>query len=150
SSVYAEGEAPKANAPEALNTAVSPQYFAAMRIPLVAGREFNAQDTTDGRQVVVVNETLAQRFFPGQSALGKRIRRGSGDNAPWLEIVGVAQNGKYFNLAESPRMFLYQPLTQNYWGTVTLVVRTAAAPETIIAALRNEVRQLDAQLPVFD
>ncbi len=98
-------------------------------------------------------QTFARRFFPGadpaQHALGKRISLGSADRPPW-QIVGVARDGKYFSIGEAPRLFAYLPLGQDYISRSTLLVHTSADPRAMIAPIREEMRRLDANLPVFE
>lgn len=150
-SIYIEGQPPTrgANTPQAMVSSVGLRYFETMGIPLVAGREFSERDTPDAPRVVIINETFARRFWPGQSAIGKRFRSGSASGT-LLEIVGVAKDGKYFSLSEEPEMFFYTPLMQSYNSAATLVVRTTAEPQPLVNTIRREIQQLDAALPVFD
>lgn len=138
---------------EAMQGSVALNYFSTMGIPLIAGREFSAQDKKDAPPVAIINETFARLFWPGQNAVGKRLSTG-GSEGPLIEVIGVAKDGKYFSLSEEARAFVYRPLLQNYVGGAnndgTLIVRTAAGTSAIIAAVRREVQQLDASLPVFD
>ncbi|HXG68903.1 MAG TPA: ABC transporter permease [Blastocatellia bacterium] len=149
--IYIEGQPPTrgAETPEALTSNVGPRYFETMGIPLVAGREFTERDKPDAPLVAVVNETFARRFWPGESAVGKRFSF-SREGGPFMEIVGVAKDGKYFSLGEAPAMFAYISLSQVHESSATLVVRTAADPQSLVAAIRREIQQLDANLPVFD
>jgi putative ABC transport system permease protein len=153
--IYLEGQAPVRGAgiPEAMLSSVGLNYFSTMGIPLVAGRDFTAQDKKDAPPVAIINETCERRLWPGQSAVGKRFSTG-GSKGPLIEVIGVAKDGKYFSLNEEPRLFVYFPMLQHYIGGAnndgTLIVRTAADPSVIIAAVRHEVQQLDANLPVFD
>ncbi len=152
--VYPEGQAPArvARVPEAMLGSVGLNYFASMGIPLIAGRDFTAQDKKDAPSVAIINETFARRFWPGQSAVGKRFHVGS--EGPLVEVIGVARDGKYFSLSEEPRPFIYRPLLQSYIGDAsndgTLIVRTVGDPGAIIAAVRHEIQRLDASLPVFN
>ena len=138
---------------EAMQGSVALNYFSTMGIPLIAGRDFTAQDKKDAPPVAIINDTFARCFWPDQSAVGKRFSTGRSEG-PLIEVIGVAKDGKYFSLSEEPRPFVYRPLLQNYVGGAnndgTLIVRTAADPSAIIAAVRSEVQQLDANLPVFD
>src|SRR5919112_6238519 len=156
SDVHVEGQqlGRGANAPISMVASVEPDYFKAMGIPLVAGRAFTEADKEGVQGVVIVNETLARRFFPGQDpargAVGRRISFQS-DSGPWAEIVGVARDGKYWTIGEAPQMFVYSPLAQRYNSTVTMVVRTRGGdPRSLAPALNAEVRALDAGLPLFD
>jgi len=125
---------------------VGPQYFQTMRIPLVRGRDVEDRDDDRGRRVVVINETMAQRFWPEGDAIGRRVKLA--DN--WLEIVGVAKDVKNRSLSERPAPFLYVPLLQDYRSNMILVARTAIEPETTVHAVQAEVTALDPGMPVFD
>jgi putative ABC transport system permease protein len=132
---------------------VERDYFNTMSIPLVAGRGFNDADKEGVQGVVIVNETLARRFFPGrdtaQGALGRRISFQS-DAGPWLEVVGVARDGKYWTIGEAPQLFVYSPLAQSYSSTATLVVRAEGDPRSLANSIRAEVSKIDPALPLFD
>ncbi len=127
---------------------VGPDYFQAMDTPIVEGRSFTEHDDQNAPRVVVVNETMARRFWPNESPIGKRLRLGS-DRNPYLEVVGVAKDGKYFLLGEPPTEYLFVPHSQNYDGKMTLIARTSGQPETLAEAMRQEVAGLDSELPVY-
>jgi putative ABC transport system permease protein len=127
---------------------VGHDYFQAMNTPIVEGRSFSEHDTQNSPRVVVVNETMARRFWPNESPLGKRLRLGDERN-PFLEVVGVARDGKYFLLGEPPTEYLFIPHSQNYVGRMTLIARTSVAPETVAEAIRQEVANIDDDLPVY-
>ena len=135
--------------PSAIYNSVGPDYFAAMRIPMVAGREFAASDTANSARVVIVNEALAQRFWPAQVALGKHLHTGNYDTGS-AEIVGVAKTGKYQSLGEIPELVVYYPLTQIYPTSAALVARTEVDPAAAIASIRAEAQKLDGNLPVYE
>ncbi len=146
--VQLEGYQPQANEDTELNTnVVGHDYFNTMGIPIVQGRDFKGQDSESSPGVVIVNEELARRYFSGQNAVGKRLRLGS--ESPYLEIVGVARTAKYRNLREQPLPFIYIPLAQEYQTGMTLIVRTASDPALLIPALRNEIRALNKDVPIF-
>jgi macrolide transport system ATP-binding/permease protein len=155
SEVHVEGQqlGRGANAPLSMVSAIEQDYFKALSVPLVAGRAFTDADREDSTRVVVVNETLARRFFPGtdpaQGALRRRISFQS-DAGPWMEIVGVARDGKYWTIGEAPQLFVYSPLEQSYSQTATLVVRSEGDPRSLANAIRAEVSKLDPSLPLFD
>ncbi|MBS1786890.1 MAG: ABC transporter permease [Acidobacteria bacterium] len=129
--------------PQPVNfNAISPNYFQTLGLPLVQGREFTLQDTADAPRVFIVNEAMAHRFWPGQEVIGQRLNRGV--------IVGVVRNSKEKGLIEDTRPMLYEPLAQNYMPDLTLHVRTATPSQTLLAAVRQTVQLLDAQLPVFN
>ncbi len=141
------------NAPISMVASVERDYFNTMSIPLVAGRGFNDADKDGVQRVVIVNETLARRFFPGQDpaqgALGRRISFQS-DAGPWMEIVGVARDGKYWTIGEAPQLFVYSPLVQSYNSTATLVVRSEGDPRSLANSIRAEVSKIDPALPLYD
>ncbi|MFN0124176.1 MAG: ABC transporter permease, partial [Blastocatellia bacterium] len=149
SAIFIEGQSPErtARTPRAFASRVSPGYFEAMRTRLIEGRGFSEQDNEQAPRVAIVNETLARRFWPGERPLGKRFRFG-GPGQPLLEIVGVAQDGKYAAVNEDPKPFVYRPLWQSALNPSSLLVRAETDPPQLIAAVRNELRQVDATLPV--
>jgi putative ABC transport system permease protein len=124
---------------------IGPNYFNTMGIPIVAGRDFNAQDRTGSPAVVIVNEVLARRYLGG-NALGKRLRFGAGQ---FREIVGVVRNAKYRNLREEPLPFIYTPFAQEPQSGMTLIVRTAGDPSALLGAVRNEVGAINKDVPLF-
>jgi predicted permease len=122
--------------------AISPGYFQTLGLPLVQGREFTAQDTADAPRVFIINEAMARRFWPGQEVIDQRLNSGA--------IVGLVRNSKEKGLTEDTRPMLYEPLAQNYMSDLTLHVRTATPSSTLLAAVRQTARSLDAQLPVYN
>ena len=130
---------------------VAPNYFRTMNIPLAAGRDFTSQDDASAPRVAIVNEKLAQRLWPAQGALGRRIEWPSiqGPPRPPIEIIGVAKNTKYRSLLVDPPPVIYLPLSQNYDGRETLLVRTAGDPASAVPALRGVVAKINPDLPVY-
>ncbi len=144
--VQLEGYQPQTGEDTELNTnTVGPNYFRTMGIPIVAGRDFNTQDQEGSPRVLIVNEELARRYFGG-SALGKRLRFGSDTVG---EIVGVARNAKHRSLREAPLPVIYIPLSQEYRGGMTLMVRTVGNPAGVVGAVRHEMRTLNKDVPLF-
>lgn len=141
------------NAPLSMNASVGPNYFKTMHTAILQGREFTEQDQEKSEQVAVVNETFVKRLLPelqnSAEAVGKRFSF-EGATGPFMRIVGVAEAGKYFNIAEDPRMFVWTPMSQDYNSSGLLVVRTKGSPEGLFAAVRGEVQSLDPNLPLFD
>ncbi len=125
---------------------IGPEYFEAMRIPIVAGRAFTARDAADSTRVAVVNQTLARRFWPGQDPIGKRLR--AEESSPYYEVIGIVPDGKYRTLGEEPRSFLYRALSQNYSANQIMVVRTNSDVHALLAAIRQQARQLDEHIPI--
>ncbi|HLL75964.1 MAG TPA: ABC transporter permease [Pyrinomonadaceae bacterium] len=147
--IFIEGYQPRPNEDTELNTnVVGPDYFRTMGIPLVEGRDFGPQDTEKSPGVVVVNEELARRYFPGQSPVGKRLRTNS--EGPYLEIVGVARTVKYRDLREQPLPFVYIPLAQEYQRGMTLVARTDGDPLSLAPAVSGAMAEIDRRLPLFN
>ncbi|HEV2666265.1 MAG TPA: ABC transporter permease, partial [Blastocatellia bacterium] len=128
---------------------VWPRYFETMGIPLLEGRDFTTRDDKEESRFVIVNETFARRFWPGQNPVGKHLSRGGPDGQRY-EVVGVVKNGKYWTLGEDPRPFVYFPLTREYGSDLTLVVNTSVEPQSMINTIRREVGRLDANLPLYD
>jgi predicted permease len=128
---------------------VGPNYFKTLETPLLRGRDFAETDRKGAPEVVVVNETLAAMLWPHEDALGKRLSVG-GREGPFLEVVGVARDGKYRSLGEEPHPYVYQPVLQSYDPNMTLVVRTTGEPQALAPAVREQIRALDAKLPIAD
>ena len=152
--IHLEGEEPVrgADIPIAMVGKVGVGYFETMGIPMVSGREFSELDKKDAPQVAIVNEAFARNFFPGpdptRDTIGKRIAfRAKG---PFMQIVGVAKDGKYFNIAEEPRPFVYSAMLQSYDPFTTLIARVTSDSNSMVAAVRNEVQKLDPSLPIYD
>lgn len=136
--------------PRASCNFIDPDYFDTMRVTLLRGRGITEHDTHDSRRVAVINETMANQLWPDQEPLGKRFSF-TGPDGPWVEVVGLAKNGKYDFIFEDPTMYFYAPIEQNYRSARTLHVRvTGAPPSSLGLAVQKEVRALDADLPVYD
>lgn len=116
---------------------VGPRYFETMEVPLVRGRGFTDADREGAPPVVVVNEAFARRFWGDADPIGKRLSI-SGPEGPWIEVIGLARDGKYVTLAESPRPYVFYPQLQ-IPNSVTLLVRTTGTPTSLAAAVRREV-----------
>jgi predicted permease len=151
SAIYAEGQpfTRRADLPDILTNNVWPRYFETMGIGLLEGRDFTMRDDKEEARPAIVNESFARRFWPGQSAIGKRLSQG-GPDRPFWKIVGVAQDSKYWSVGEDPQPFVYYPMPRNYGGTASLVARTTGDPQSLLSAIRREAQRLDANLPVYD
>ena len=137
------------DAPDADFRLVAPGYFRALRIPLLRGSDFDPRDRADGPPVAIVNETMAQRFWPGRDAIGRRFRMGDIASGPWITVVGVVGNALYRDLeATEPRPMLYLPHAAAGERSMTLVVR--AAPGSFLGAdsLRRAVWSVNKSVPV--
>jgi len=125
-------------------------FFATMHVRILRGRAFDSGDTEASRQVAIVNEELAKRYWPNQDPIGKRFRLAANPTMP-IEVVGVTPTGKYGWIGEPPTPFLYLPFEQHERAAMSMVVQTASADPAVVAApLRELVRTLNANLPVFD
>jgi predicted permease len=128
---------------------VSPGYFETLGVPILAGRDFAPRDRGGAPAVAIVNETLARRFWPGEDPIGKLLQVG-GEDPKLVEVVGLARDGKYVQMTESPRPFAYFPMFQRgspYGETILLVRSSSPAPST--DSVRAQVRALDPGLPLF-
>ena len=130
-----------------------PEYFNTMGITLLQGRDFDARDTLQGNAVVIINETLARKHFPGQNPLGRRISPSFAiDDRGTLarEIIGVVKDVHHASLREESGNEIYAPHSQAPFNTLTMVARTSSDPQALIASVRREVIALDSELPVFN
>jgi predicted permease len=132
--------------------AVSANYFSTMQIPLVAGREFNAGDTTTSTKVAIINEAMAKEFFAERNPIGVHFALGGGNDVkPNIEVVGVVKNAKEGHVRDAERPYFYQPYSQfgKLFG-MTFYVRSQQDPLLMANTLRETVRGADANLPVYD
>jgi predicted permease len=131
---------------------VSPGYFSAIGVPLIAGREFNSGDTSARGKVAIVNETAAKRFFPKRDPVGAHFGFGAGDAVkPDIQIVGVIKDNKQDHVRSEMAPYIFLPYTQrDKLSGMTFYVRTQQDPLQIADELRGSVRELDPNLPVYD
>jgi predicted permease len=139
---------------------ITPDYFTTMRIRLVRGRSFTAEDRTDAPRVMIINEALAREAFPGQDPLGKRIaccEPGPDGGPRWKEVVGVVGDVRALGLDEEPMPEFYLPVPQApaaAWNwtdrSLTVAVRAAGEPHSLIAPLRRAVEEVDPNLPLYN
>jgi putative ABC transport system permease protein len=128
----------------------TPDYFQTMEIPLLKGRGFTEQDKEGAPPVIIVNQTLANKYWPNGDPLGNRIRfYGPLERSPWMEIVGVVQDVRHeLNLPITPDYFL--PHAQDSWSGMVLVARTKVEPAAMTAPIKQQVWAIDKDQPVFD
>jgi predicted permease len=142
-----EGYAPRPHESVSAGVAhVSPGYFGTVGVPLLAGRDFAAYDSPDSRTVVVINEALADTYWPRQNPIGKRLQI----EGRWAVVIGEARTTHYYDLNEQPLPFIYLPLYQFYSSRVILHVRTPADPLASAGAIEQAVHRLNPDLPIFD
>jgi predicted permease len=150
SDVYIEGrDLGGKDAPMILSNVVNTDYFATIGTPLLRGRAFGEGDQKDTPGVAIINERMAEEFFPGKDPLGQRISIKSA-NGPWLEIVGIAKTTQYIIPGENPRAYVYLPFTQNYRTAQILHISAKSAPEALLPMLRERIRALAPEMPIFD
>jgi len=146
-----EGDAVTNNAiPTSQITVVSPDYFRTIGTPLKRGRFFTDADDRQAPQVVLIDEALVERYFNNRDPLGVRIKRGGPlSNAPWMTIVGIVGNIKTDGFDQPDQPHLYYPIFQNPVYAMAIYLRTDVALSTMTQSLREQVRTLDRDLPVF-
>src|SRR5271156_3543743 len=149
--IYVEGQPPTPGQPPpvVIYNHVDEPYFDTMRIPLLRGRAFHESDNDKAPLVAVVDQSMAQQFWPNQDPIGKRFSLKSA-TGPFVEIVGVAADGKYIFIGWDKKPFFFVPLAQSFSAYRTLQVRSSLPPESMIAQMQNEVRALDPNMPVTD
>jgi predicted permease len=141
--------APGQQAPTVFFNNVDPSYLATMRVPLLRGRSFADSDNEQAPPVAIVNQTMADKFWPNEDPIGKRFTlKPLAAPAQAMQVVGIAANGKYANIAEDPTEFFYVPLAQNFISMQTLQLRSSVSPESLIAPVRNEIFRLAPDLPI--
>jgi predicted permease len=146
--VAVEGYEPRAGEDMELNVnTVERGYFEAMGIQIQAGRAFTEQDRSSP-QKVVINEAMAEHFWPGQQVVGRRIRLGDA-KSPNLEVIGVARTGKYRSFREQPLSYIYLPYDYQYRSRMTLLIRATGDPGAILPGVRSEVQRLNKNVPLY-
>jgi len=128
---------------------VATEYFRTLSIPMLLGRDFEIPDGEAMPKVAIANQTLARLLFGTENPLGKRVGRNPGGHAD-IEIVGIVGDTRYGTVREEPQPILYLPISQNPQNWTVLHIRTAADPAVLAAGLRNEIRDLDKNLPLFN
>jgi putative ABC transport system permease protein len=145
--VAIEGRAPTPDTPtRAHPRSVTPGYFQAMGVTLREGRNFTAADASTAPRVAIVNDTMARRYWPGQSPVGKRI--GLAGLEEWITVVGVVGDVKHWGLERPVNPEMYFPETQYVSSALTFVLRSSVDPASLAAAVRERVRAIDPDLPV--
>jgi predicted permease len=146
--VWLEGQPPRSGeqAYMAASASVDANYFTASKVAVLEGRSFDARDVQTARHVAIVNETLASHFWPNQSAIGRSLIIG-GER---VEVVGIAGNGKYLFVWESPRGMLYRPISQRPAERATLLVRGGRDQASLMAEVQRVFREVDPAVRAFD
>jgi putative ABC transport system permease protein len=151
-SVQLEGkpQPPPGQEPIVVTRIISPSYFDTMSIPLLAGRKLTDQDTETTPNAVVISETMARRFWPGEEAIGKRLAAGRArTDADWIQVVGIVKDVRQFQLNAEPRPQMYVSYRQaDFFAPEDLVVKTDVEPASLAAAVRKVVWEIDKDQPV--
>jgi predicted permease len=148
-----ERPVPEGDQPSAHLTPITAQYFSAMQIPLLQGRDFSERDEMNSQPVMIVNQAFAQKFFPEEQILGKRLKPGAANGTPggppWREIVGVVGNMKLYATDREMDPQMYLPAGQlKTWCCLYTVVRTSLDPTSLGASVQHIVSEMDKDIPV--
>jgi predicted permease len=148
--VFIEGKpAEKGKTDRAYFNIVSDDYFETIGMPVLQGRELNAQDVKGSKLVAVINEAMAKHYWPGQNAIGKRFRFREATQEP-VEVVGISKMTKYVLPVEKPSPAFYLPFHQNQRSDMVLHVYTRRNADQMIPAMRSLIRSVDPEMPVWD
>src|SRR5918995_4673569 len=120
-----------------------------MGIRLVKGRTFTERETADAPDVAIVNQSLANRFWPNSDAVGRRVNLGSLAEPRWVEVIGVTGDVKSFGQEEATHLDIYRPFAQAPFSLIAFAVRTATAPTSMFAPVRQQIWAVDPELPTF-
>ena len=148
-----EHPSPEGQRPSADLTTISSQYFSTMQIPLLDGRDFSDRDDAKSEPVMVVNRAFADRFFPGERVLGKKLKPGAGNGEsggpPWREIVGVVGNIRLGATQRELRPAMYLPASQlGNWCCLYSVIRSSLDSQSLAASVQQIVSEMDKDIPV--
>jgi putative ABC transport system permease protein len=129
---------------------IAGDYFTAMRIPLRRGRNFTPQETVDtALHVAIVSQALADRHWPQQDPLGKRLRFGADSTNPWMSVVGVVAGTNQRKVGDKPESQIYVPYASSSWRTMTLAIKTKGEPGALAPAVRDAISSVDRTIPTF-
>jgi predicted permease len=142
-----------------LSAVVGAGYFKTMGIPVVSGREFDQNDymkfygeghevTVDGKPLVLINETMAKKYWPGQNPIGHKLQ--AFGVPPYFEVLGVVKDSKYVSLGEEPRPYIYFSLTQHTRPVMSMFIRTGDDPKAALEGARKAVLELDPKMPLLN
>jgi putative ABC transport system permease protein len=150
--VFVEGKSmPGAPTADIEYRVATPSYFPTMGIPLRAGRLYDDHDDANAAGVLLINETTARRFWPGENPIGKRVKLGANpDRQPWITVIGVVGDIRHVGLDTEPRPEIYRPYGVNPLGAPILVVRTRADAAPMVNSLGAAVRSVSPEVPAYD
>lgn len=149
--IYVEGQTPPkpGEEPQADNRLATADYFKTMGIRLVRGRAFSERDNGSAPKVVIINQSLANRFWPNGDPVGSRITIGNRSNPDWMEVVGVVGDVKSFGQEQATHLDIYRPLAQVPFPLVAFTVRTSSNPSSFFASVRQQIWAVDKEMPMF-
>ena len=136
-------------APNVMFDMVTPSYLDTLQIPLLRGRQFSDADSEKAPPVALINQTMAEKFWPHEDPIGKSFSS-KGPSGPFIQVVGIVENGKYQNLTEDPQPFYYLPLEQSYVSLRTLHVRASVPPQSLALQIEAIVHELAPDAPVTE
>src|SRR5277367_1073885 len=126
---------------------ISSRYLDTLQIPLLRGRKFTDADSEKAPAVAIINQNMANKFWPKEDALGRRFSI-KGPEGPFIEVVGVVQDGKYQNVTEDPQPYFYVPLEQSYQSIRTFHVRASVPPENLALQIESQIQELAPNVPI--
>ncbi len=135
-------------APKISYNSIDPGYLNTMRVPLMHGRNFDESDDDKAPPVAIVNQTMANKFWPNENAVGKRVSLKS-DSGPFIEVVGIAHDGQYLFLSPDSSPYFYVPFAQNPSSFASLLLRGSGSPESLTPEVQKEIGSLAPDLPVI-
>lgn len=146
------GRDPDAYGTEITHRSITPGYFQTLRVPLIAGRAFTAADRDGARPVVILNQEVARRYFPGENPVGQRIAfdRAPDSTSTWNTIIGVVGSERQDHLSVNPRMEVFKPFAQETTPGMTLLLRMSHDALALLPAVREIVAAVDPDLPIYD
>ena len=144
-----KGVPPPGEGMDAYAETVSPGFFKSMNVPLVEGRDFDESEREGiTPESVIINETLARRLWPNESAVGKRMGLGR-DLKDAMQVIAVARDSKVRTLGETPRNLMYVSVDQTYRGGMTMIVRTPGEGRGVVEGVRQAVKEIDPRMPLY-
>ena len=151
SSIYLQGHPPaQGDKPLGISyNSVGTNYFETMRMPLLHGRAFSESDNASGRPVAIVNRTMAGKLWPNENAIGKLFSLKDA-GGPFVEVVGIAEDGQYMFVSPEHQPYFYIPLAQDFSSFRSLQVRSSLPPDLLISSLEEEIRKIAPDLPLID
>ncbi|HET8677497.1 MAG TPA: FtsX-like permease family protein, partial [Blastocatellia bacterium] len=123
-----------------------PDYFRSMKITLIGGRYITEQDNAQSQKVIIINRSMAERYFPDENPLGKQLTIGYNDFT--CEVIGVVGDVKHIALDTEAGAEMYTPFSQTPWDAVSLVLRTTSEPMSVVSAVRGQIQSLDNEMPI--